>query len=494
MKPNTTNTLRYEHAIVVGAGIAGLLAARALSDHFSQVTVLDRDALPLTALPRAGIPQGYHLHALLPRGLQVLEAFFPGLSVEMQDAGAIPMDTGADIAWLTPQGWGVQTNAGLQGLSSTRNLLEYTIRRRVEALANVCICHSTEVTGLLRAPTGEITGVRTWKRAGMVEPEEEQFVDLVVIASGRQNTIQQWFAEVWLERPKTTVIDAHIGYASRFYRRKADERGDWQALILQSAPPHGIRGGIMFPMEGDQWLVTLSGGDGDYPPTDDEGFLEFARSLRSLDLYHAIRDAEPLSSIRGFRSTENRQQHFEHIKNWPAGLLVMGDAACAFNPIYGQGMSTASLEAAALSRLLTEAADPTRIGRTFQREVARILRSPWTLATSSDLRFLLVTGARAGPLTRFMHAYIDRVLRLSTVDPWARRRFLEVQGMTREISAVLRPDMLWRILRTSITRKILPAKQIAMLARSEAKRTYPELPAVRKGIRRVREGMKYEQN
>jgi 2-polyprenyl-6-methoxyphenol hydroxylase-like FAD-dependent oxidoreductase len=123
----------------------------------------------------------------------------------------------------------------------------------------------------------------------------------------------------------------------------------------------------------------------------------------------------------------------------------LGDAACAFNPIYGQGMTTASLEAGLLSRLLIEVADPRRMGRTFQREVARILRSPWTLATSSDLRFSSVTGARAGLVTRFMHAYIDRVLRLSTADPWARRRFLEVQGMTRELSAVLRPDVLWRI-------------------------------------------------
>ena len=445
LKSPITNQSNCEHAIVVGAGIAGLLAARALSDHFSQVTVLDRDELPSAAVPRAGVPQGYHLHALLPRGLQVIEAFFPGISADMQNAGAIPMDTGADIAWLTPQGWGVQTDTGLIGISSTRNLLEYTIRQRVEAIANVRILQSTEATGLLRAPTGEITGVLTRERAYAVELDETRTADLVVIASGRQNAIQEWFTEVGLQLPQTTVIDAHIGYASRFYRRRADATVDWKALILQSAPPHAIRGGIMFPMEGDRWLVTLSGGDGDHPPTDEAGFLEFARSLRTPDLYHVIRDAEPVSPIRGFRSTANRRQHFEFIKDWPNGLLVLGDAACAFNPIYGQGMTTASLEAGLLSRLLIEVADPRRMGRTFQREVARILHSPWTLATSSDLRFSSVTGARAGFVTRFMHAYIDRVLRLSTVDPWARRRFLEVQGMMRELSAVLRPDMLWRI-------------------------------------------------
>jgi len=255
-----TNRPCCEHAIVVGAGIAGLLAARALSDHFSQVTVLDRDVLPSTSMPRAGVPQGYHLHALLPRGLQVMEAFFPGLSAEMQRAGAIAIDTGADIAWLTPEGWGVQTKAELIGISSTRNLLEYTIRQRVKALPNVRISHSTEVTGLLREIRGRITGVRSRKRTDAADRAKVQTADLVVIDSGRQNAIHQWFGEVGLDLPRTTVIDAHIGYASRFYRRKEGETADWQALILQSAPPHARRGGIMFPMEGGHWLVTLSGG------------------------------------------------------------------------------------------------------------------------------------------------------------------------------------------------------------------------------------------
>ena len=174
-----------------------------------------------------------------------------------------------------------------------------------------------------------------------------------------------------------------------------------------------------------------------------------------------------MSSIRGFRSTENRKQHFERIKNWPDGLLVMGDAACAFNPIYGQGMTTASLEAASLSRLLTETADPVRIGRSFQCEVARILRSPWTLATSSDLRFSTVTGARAGLGTRFMHRYIDRVLRLSTTDPWARRRFLEVQGMMHEVSAVLQPDMLWRVVCSCLSDASVGSRKTLVRTQSE---------------------------
>jgi len=157
-----------------------------------------------------------------------------------------------------------------------------------------------------------------------------------------------------------------------------------------------------------------------------------------------------LSSIRGYRGTENRRWHFETIGNWPDGLVMIGDALCSFNPVYGQGMTTAALEAAALRQLLHKAAHPTRVGRSVHGEVARILRSPWTLATSADLRFSSV-GVRPGFVTRIMHAYVDRVLRLGTVDPWARRRFIEVQGMMREVSAILRPDMLWRVIRMQMS-------------------------------------------
>ena len=436
----------FDRAIVVGASIAGLLTARVLADHFGQVTIVDRDVLRPDPVPRAGVPQSRHLHAMLPRGLQIIEAYFPGLSRQMQVAGAVPMDTGADIPWLTPQGWGMKVRSGLVALSSTRDFLECHIRRRVKELGNVEFCPGTEVTGLLRAESGRIIGVRTRGRNGFrVFDERALKSDLVVIASGRQSTVAKWFSDVSLEVPPTSVIDAHIGYASRIYRRSRHYNFLWQALILQPAPPGVTRGGLIFAVEDDQWQVTLLGGDRDYPPTDESAFLEFARSLRSPELYDAIRDLKPLTPISGYRSTENRRYYFERVKEWPEGLIVTGDAACAFNPVYGQGMTAAALEAAALSRLLMEYSGEGGLGRAFQAQLADIVKSPWTLATSADLRFLSVQGAKAGFATRLMHRYVDRVLHLGTIDAWARQRFLEVQGMMREVSAILKPDMLWRV-------------------------------------------------
>ncbi len=437
----------FNHAVIVGASIAGLLTARVLSDHFAKVTLIERDALPADASFRAGVPQSRHLHALLPRGLQILEAFFPQLREEMQASGAVLLDTGADIAWLTPQGWGLKVRSGLAGISSSRELLEATIRRRVRQLANVVFCPETEVIGLLRDDSGPILGVHARKREAFTPSSDERiYGDLVVVTSGRQNAIVKWFTDARLEVPQTTVIDAHIGYASRVYRRPQGKEFPWRALILQAAPPHCNRGGLIFSIEGERWQVTLTGGDRAYPPTDEAGFLEYARALRSPELYEALRHAEPDTPIYGYRSTENRRHHLERIVNWPDGLIVVGDAACAFNPIYGQGMSTAAIEAAALSRLLAEDSTRDGLAKTFQREVSRVVRSPWTLATSADLRFESVEGGKAGIGTRLMHRYLDRLLRLGTVDPKARLCFLEVQGMLREASAILRPKMLWRVL------------------------------------------------
>ena len=454
--------------------MAGLMAARVLSDHFVQVTVLERDVLKADPGPRPGVPQSRHLPALLPRGLQILEAFFPGLSDEMQSIGAVRIDLGADVAWLTSQGWGLQIRSGLVALSSTRDLLEHRVRRRVAEIPNVMICAGTEVMGLLRGGSGEIGGVRTRVRSHeLAQPDHKLTGDVVVITTGRHSAVAQWFPDVLIEAPAMTIVDAHIGYASRLYRRPKLADLPWRALILQSAPPVANRGGLMFAVEDDRWQVTLTGGDRDYPPTDEAGFLECAHSLRSPELYQTIREAEPLTTIWGCRANENRRRYFERIGEWPEGLMVMGDAACGFNPIYGQGVTAAALEAAALNRLLTDGFPGKSLAKTFQQEIAHILHSPWTLATSADLRFSSVEGASAGWSTRFMHSYIDRVLRLGTKDPMARQRFLEVQGMRSEIGAMLRPDMLARVLSAALRPNRSPL--------AEGGRAQPPTPPLRRG-------------
>jgi hypothetical protein len=206
-------------------------------------------------------------------------------------------------------------------------------------------------------------------------------------------------------------------------------------------------------MEKNRWLVTLQGGDRDYPPTDEAGFLEFAGSLRSPMLYEAITNAEALSPISSYRATENRLRQYERLKTWPERFLVIGDAVCAFNPVYGQGMTTAALAAENLRRTLTEQGSALNgLARRFQKRLARINSAPWMLATSEDLRYAGTEGAVASLSTKFMHNYIAHMLRSASQNSSVRKRFLEVQGMLKEPETIFRPSVVLQVLKQALRR------------------------------------------
>jgi 2-polyprenyl-6-methoxyphenol hydroxylase-like FAD-dependent oxidoreductase len=469
-----------QHAVVIGGSMAGLLAGRILADHFAQVTIIERDRFPQDPVPRPGVPQARHLHALLMRGREVLEQLFPGLSKELTAAGAIVIEAGADLAWLTPGGWGVNFQSGLTALAFTRALLDWRVRHRLAEYNNVRFLEDYEVTGLIANSSHQaVTGITLRLRQG-TEPNSEQRLeaDLVVDASGRNSRLPQWLTALGYPSPAETVINAHLGYASRLYRPPAGFEADWKGIFLQAAPPDNTRAGVLFPVEGGRWLVTLGGGDRDYPPTDEAGFLNFAHSLPSPLLYNAIKDAEPLSPIYGHRGTENRRRHYERLARWPERLVVTGDGACAFNPVYGQGMTTAALGALALDECLREqrrhqpGGDLIGLARHFQRRLAKVNAAPWMLATGEDYRYRGTTGGRPDRVTRLLHRYMDHIFRLSTESVYVRRRFLEVHQMLRPPAALFRPGVILRVLWQAL-RQVFVSQQTA--AEAVPKRRLPEM-------------------
>jgi 2-polyprenyl-6-methoxyphenol hydroxylase-like FAD-dependent oxidoreductase len=442
------------HALVTGGSIAGLLAARVLADHGARVTVVERDVLPVEPAGRKGTPQARHVHVLLTRGQEMLERLFPGLEAELAAAGAVQIDWTADTAWLTPAGWGYRFPSHLRTFASSRDLLEWLIRRRLATDPRVCFLTGHEVVGLLRAEAGAaVAGARVRPRgnagdgAGAAAPLR---ADLVVDAGGRGSRAPAWLAEIGYAAPAETVVNAFLGYASRLYARPAGSSGDWKALYLQSRPPQLLRGGVILPIEGERWLVTLAGAGRDYPPADATGFLEFARSLASPALYEAIRAATPLAPITTYRATENRVRHFERLARWPDGFIVAGDAACAFNPVYGQGMTTAALSAVTLDECLRGAAraggDWRGLARRFQRLLARRNQAPWLLATGADLQVPQTVGRRPGGLARLSLRYFDHVLARATHDPTVRLALMDVLHLVRPPAALFQPHILWRVL------------------------------------------------
>ena len=435
--------------------MAGLLAGRVLADHFDRVTIVDRDRFPEAPVPRKGVPQAHHLHVLLMRGQLIFEQLFPGLRAELLAAGAPHLDSAADLAWLTPAGWGVRFTSGLGGYSCSRDLLEWSVHRRVAAQTRVRFLEDREVVGLLSdAGRRGVAGARVRSPNGPdggAGRDEEVGADLVVDASGRGSKAPKWLAALGYPPPQETVVNAFLGYASRIYQRPDDFRAGWKALYVQSAPPAATRGGAIFPLEGQRWMVSLGGAGRDYPPTDEPGFLDFARSLPTPVLCDAIREARPLTPIYGYRGTENRLRHYERLPSWPERLVALGDSVCAFNPVYGQGMSIAAAGASALDRHLRARrrhdGDLTGLARRFQRGLARINAAPWLMATGEDFRVPATVGGAPGRATRFMHRYMDRVLLVATEDRSVRRVLLEVFHLLKPPSALFQPRVVVQVLR-----------------------------------------------
>ncbi|HEU4833112.1 MAG TPA: FAD-dependent monooxygenase [Pyrinomonadaceae bacterium] len=437
------------HAVVLGGSLAGLLTARVLSDHFDEVTLIERDVYTETTEVRRGIPQGNHVHGLLLRGRQVLEEFFPGLQDEMIAAGVPLVDMANDIAWYTRAGWGLRFPSEMKVLAFTRPVLDLHVRRRLSSNPRVKIMDNTDVLRLI--PDGNkkrVAGVLICPRHSESDRRvaTELHADLVVDTTGRASRAPRWLNDLGYVIPEETVVDAHLGYASRMYRIPDDFNRDWKCAYVQSTPPKRSRGAILFEVEGNRWLVTLTGGARDYPPSDEVGFLEFARSLPVSTIYDAMCAAEPITPIKTHRGTENRLRHFDRAKVLPENFLLLGDAVCAFNPVYGQGMTIAALGALTLRNTLREDASLRRLSRRFQKRLGKVNKAPWLLATGEDYRYPETKGDGPGLMTKFMHRYMNHVLVLATESVAVRHVLLRAFSMLVPPTALFHPRIALRVL------------------------------------------------
>ncbi len=452
-RPSTAPWTCGRHAIVIGGSVAGLLAARVLADHFDRVTILDRDRLPIDATFRDGVPQSRHLHALLKRGLNVLEELFPGLESELLAAGAVRL-TGRDFLRMSAAGWARRFD-GPPLIAATRELIEWSVRTRTFQHPRVWLMQQHDVVGLVLTPDGSAVGgveIRERDAHRHHVPASTLRGDLVIDASGRNSRAPEWLESAGYTRPQETAINSFLGYASCAFGAAPELQPDWKVLMVGDKPPSMPRAGALFPIEGNRWMVTLAGYGRDYPPTDMAGFLEFARSLRSDILYQTIKDAEPLSRISGFRSTLNQRRHFESLTRSPERFVVVGDAACAFNPVYGQGMSVAAMTAMALRRGLEEhiarrgLSDLTGFARRMQQTVAKASLGAWVIATGADARYPTTEGRQPRFADRIMHAYLDRVIEVSMQDATVNAAFLRVVHLLDAPPALFRPAVAWRAL------------------------------------------------
>jgi 2-polyprenyl-6-methoxyphenol hydroxylase-like FAD-dependent oxidoreductase len=435
----------FGNAVVIGGSMAGLLAARVLADYFESVTVIERDEPSAQPEPRCGVPQGRHAHGLLLRGQDTICRLFPDARRALLDAGATAVNMGGDVKWFHFGVWKCRYRSALEFLSASRPLIEWTLGEQLRRMFNVRTLHGWAVEGLIYDGQ-RVSGVRARKRDDR-DVEERLQADLVIDASGRGSQTPQQLRSFGFDRPPETAVKVDVGYATCLFRMPVTPR-DWKALYVVSQPP-AKRGALILPLEGDRWICTMIGMHRDHPPTDMRGYLDFAKSLPMPEVYEALRDAAPLGDVVRYGFPAGLRRHYEKLRRFPPGLLVLGDALCSFNPIYGQGMSAASMYADVLDACLRERAqlgwNLAGVSKKFFRDAARAADRPWQLATGEDFRYSETIGPRSGGL-RFLHWYTSKVHAAASRAPAVTERFYEVMHLLKAPTALFAPDILWHLL------------------------------------------------
>jgi 2-polyprenyl-6-methoxyphenol hydroxylase-like FAD-dependent oxidoreductase len=465
-------------AVVVGASLAGLMAARVLSKHFDRVTIIERDSLPESIGARRGAPQGRHVHALLIRGQQIMDSLFPGFIASLEERGATHVNNGTERRWHHFGCWKTCFRTDLTSISVSRPTLEHEMRRRVAQLPNVTIVNNAVLARYAVEwaedwTSARITGVFVRTR-GPEMPEELLRADLVIDASGRGSTTPRQLKELGYLPPPESTVKVNFGYASRIYEPPPGSR-DWKAMYVIDRAPD-TRGGLIFPIEGNRWMVTLFGWHGDHPSADEAGFLDFARSLPVRDLYDAIRGAQALTAPISHGFPASFRRHYERLTRFPAGLLVMGDALCSFNPVYGQGMTVSALEAEllekCLSRLLSRGATGIEaLTKDFRLRAAEVVELPWQLASAEDLRFPQTVGKRPVRL-RFIHWYMAKLHEATGFSPLVAERFNAVMNMIAPRSGLFGWEVIRELLRGAFRTPTGPPHTTARSAALAPERRY----------------------
>lgn len=433
-------------AVVLGGGVAGLMAAHVLARHFDQVTLVERDAYPEGIGLRRGVPQGHHVHRILLAGREVMDAQLPGVIDELTAHGAPLVDPEADNKLLLPTGeWSSGPEVGVRMMLVSRELLDWVMRSRVLAEERIAVVEGTSVTGLATSD-GRVTGVRVAEgdhdtRDGSGGTTIE--ADLVVDATGRGSSAPRWLEEAGFEAPAETKVNAGWGYASRFYRAPAPDGTRHNMAIMPGLSGPVTRGGIIGEQDGERLIVTLLGCAKDYPPREEDEFNEYARSLAAPDLFEAMQNLEPVSDVHIARTTVNRWRHYESVERRPEGFVLIGDSVCAFNPIHGQGVSVAVMGADLLDQQLRESGiGSDGFAARFQTQLVGKIEDAWLLSTEFDYRIPGVEGAEQPEEAREFADYLDRFRPTMGTNPDARRAMEEVINLVRNPMSLKSPEFL----------------------------------------------------
>jgi 2-polyprenyl-6-methoxyphenol hydroxylase-like FAD-dependent oxidoreductase len=435
-----------EDAVVIGASMGGLVAAAALARFYERVTILERDALPDGPDHRRGVPQSKHAHGLQPGGMRALDELLPGLMDELVSAGAPSGDASQACSWTVGGGRLARGDAGVRGIGITRPFLEHRVRARVAALPGVRIRDGVEVLQPMTDDAHRVIGVEMGTATGA----EQLPANLVVDASGKVSKLPQWLAALGYPVPAEERVHCKMAYLTRRWQLADTATPDLLTIVTPADAPHF---GVMIAQEDGTHIVTLGGLLESGPRRDDDAYLDFARRLHDPAIADALVGAMPLTDLQPSHFPSSRRRRYDKLPAFPVGLLALGDSIASFNPMYGQGMTVAALEAVALRDNL--ARGPLDAGKFFT-QAHRIEDVAWQISTGGDLRFDAVVGKRTRA-TKIMNSYLDRLLVAARTDSVLTRQFLLVAGFIERPETFFRPSILWRVFGHRAPKQSAPA-------------------------------------
>jgi len=439
-----------EHAVVLGASMGGLLAARVLADFYETVTVVERDVLPETSANRRGVPQGRHVHLLLGRGSQVLDELFPGFLDELVAAGAPSFDGDMSKLYLSNGGHLFPRSGRAKDVPfflPSRPLLESHVRRRMRAVANVTVLDGHDVVELTSTPPRDrVTGALV--RARPDGSERVLRADLVVDAMGRGARTPAFLEGLGYGRPAEDQLGMRLAYSSQLLRIPPGMLNELMVII--GPVPGRPTGMALFGNENNTWMFSVIGMVGREPPDELAEMLAFVEDFAPAHVLAAIRAGEPLAEVARYRMPSSQWRRYDKMRRFPAGLLVFGDGICSFNPVYGQGMTVAALEALALQRCLRRGEDG--LARRHFQATAKAVGVAWQMATGADLSLPEVEGPRPLPV-RIANNYVDRVLAAAESDIVVAEQFARVIAFLDPPTSLFHPALIARVATTNLRRR-----------------------------------------
>ncbi|WP_144548285.1 NAD(P)/FAD-dependent oxidoreductase [Bacillus sp. X1(2014)] len=444
---------RFERAIIIGGGISGKLAARVVSDFFKEVMIIERDQEPQGPFPRKGASQGEHLHALLQAGEHGLEAMFPGITKKFHSSGAVKINSTQGLAWFHHGVWKLRFNGEYTTTLQTRPHLEWHIDQYIKAIPNVTFLYNHTVENYIyQEEKNRIAGVDVIDSSGS---EKNLTANLVIDASGVSSLSSSWLNKRGISIPEQKV-KIGLSYISKSFQLPENGERDWEIKIVYPNPPHEKIGGTISKVEGNRYIVTLNGYHNEVNEKEvvksDNSFIDLTKKLPKLDIYHEIKDAVPLSGTSVYRVPHIVWRQFNRVKNLPDGLLLIGDTVCRIDPVFGQGMSIAVLEALKLKELLqNESHDLLKVTNNFHKQEAKIIAPIWNMVITEDFRYPETIGKKPAGLS-IQQWYAKKIFLLSSENQEIYNSFIKVMNLIRPMTILMSPRIIKQVLKKTLSK------------------------------------------